>query len=275
MVIAVVAMVSIIGGIALIFDAGNAYAHQRQAQNGADAIANAGTTVIAQKLGGASRTDADVASAVATMAAANGITSHVAYYTNRAGNLLSPGGAVVGSTSAAARVGDGVMPTDASGVRAGGSQTFGTGFARVLGMDQMTASADATAIAGPLAGGMFLPVVFPVNIVDCEVNGDLGTGEDNWTLSLPGKPPIGQEYIVPLCKTGEGSFMVLDLDGESNNCDEEVYNPPAVQFADFPVDVASDNGNNCAKPLADEVNKLSGKVVLIPICDGDCVTAEG
>ena len=100
---------------------------------------------------------------------------------------------------------------------------------------------------GPLAGGQFLPVVFPVNIADCEVNGDLGVSEADWEMSQPGNPPIGQEYIVPLCKTGGGSFMILDLDGTPNNCDDEVTNPPAIQFATFPADVASDNGNNCAK----------------------------
>ena len=82
---------------------------------------------------------------------------------------------------------------------------------------------------------MFLPVVFPVNIADCETNGDLGTGEADWQMSQPGRtPPIGQEYIVPLCKTGGGSFMILDLDGTPNNCDDEVTNPPAIQFADVP-----------------------------------------
>ncbi len=52
-------------------------------------------------------------------------------------------------------------------------------------------------------------------------------------------------------------------------------NPPAIQFVEFPVHVPSDNGNNCAKELVDEVNALSGKVVLIPICDGECVTSGG
>ena len=139
----------------------------------------------------------------------------------------------------------------------------------MIGINQFTASADATAIAGPLAGGQFLPVVFPVNIADCEVNGDLGTSEADWEMSQPGNPPIGQEYIVPLCKTGGGSFMILDLDGTPNNCDDEVTNPPAIQFATFPATVESDNGNNCAKQMVDEVNALSGQVVLIPICDGD------
>ena len=108
LVVAVVAMVSMIGGVALILDGGNAYAHQRGVQNGADAVANAGATVVAQMLGGATKTDADVANAVNAIANGNELDSVTAYYTNRAGQLLNPGSAVVTNTSAAARVGDGI-----------------------------------------------------------------------------------------------------------------------------------------------------------------------
>jgi len=277
-VITAMAMVALIGGVSLVVEAGNAYAHQRDAQNGADAIANAGATVLAQRLGGATRTDADVASAMASLAVKNRLVGESGWYTDVTGQLLTPLGGAAANTKNAARVGDGLIPPGAQGVQAGGSQAFDTTFARVLGISQFTASADATAVTGALTGGIFLPVVFPVNIVDCAVNGDLGVGEANWTLSDPnpaGGHPIGQEYIVPLCKTGGGSFMILDLDGTPNNCADEVTNPPAIQFNAFPVDVASDNGNNCAKQMVDEVNKLSGKVVLVPICDGACVTNGG
>ena len=64
---------------------------------------------------------------------------------------------------------------------------------------------------------------------------------------------------MPLCKTGGGSFMILDLDGTPNNCDDEVTNPPAIQFATFPADVQSDNGNNCANQMVDEVNALRAR----------------
>ena len=65
-------MVAIIGGVSLVIEAGNAYAHQRVAQNGVDSIANAGATVLAERLGGAARTDTDVARAMHAMADANG-----------------------------------------------------------------------------------------------------------------------------------------------------------------------------------------------------------
>ena len=51
-VIAALAMVSLIGGVALVLEAGNAYANQREAQNGADAVANAGASVLSERLAG-------------------------------------------------------------------------------------------------------------------------------------------------------------------------------------------------------------------------------
>ena len=278
--ITALAMIALIGGVALILEGGNAYAHQREAQNGSDAVANAGATVLAQFIGGTSKTDADVSASMNNVSNLNYLNDYDGYYTSVTGQWLTPGGATTASQGAAARVGDGSIPAGAQGVQAIGTQTFTTTFGRVIGLPQFTATADAISVAGALTGGIFLPVVFPVNIVNCDVNGDLGTGETNWQISNPDgvdadTNPDGQEYIVPLCKTGGGSFMILDLDGTMNNCADEVANPPAIQFADFPVTVQSDNGNNCAKQMVDEVNKKSGQVVLIPVCDGDCVTSGG
>lgn len=283
-VIAALAMVTMVGGVALILEGGNAYAHQRSTQNAADAVANGGATVLAERLGGAVRTDGDVLAAMNRVSTANFLSSYTGLYTDVTGKMLTPGSVITTDTTAAAAVGGHVIPAGAQGVRALGSQVFGATFGRVIGFNQFTASADAISVAGALTGGGFLPVVFPVNIVDCDVSGDLGVGEANWTISNPDGPdldsnPEGQEYIVPLCKTGGGSFMLLDLDaqlgGPMNNCDDEVTNPPAIQFPDFPVTVQSDNGNNCAKEMVDAVNAKSGQVVLIPVCDGDCTTTGG
>jgi Flp pilus assembly protein TadG len=281
LVVAALALVAMIGGVSLVIEGGNAYAHQRVAQNAADAVANAGASVLAQRLGGGTQGDADVVAATAVVAAANALDSYNGYYTDVEARLLDATGVVVGSTAAAAPVGGTVIPPGAQGVQITGHQTFPTTFARVLGMDSFRASADATAVTGALTGGVFLPVIFPVNIVDCATNGDLGIGEANWEISEPGEPPVGQEYIVPLCKTGGGSFMILDLDalqpdgGTPNNCDDEVLNPPNIQFLSFPAEVPTDNGNNCAKKMVDAVNSLKGEVVLIPICDGACTTGNG
>ena len=275
------ALVAIVAMVALIVEGGNAFAQQRITQNGADAAANAGAVVLAQTLGSpGTMSDADVDAAVDSVAGQNNLVSWTGYYTNVAGAYVAPGGGVVGNKASAAVVGGGAIPPGAQGVRVGGTRDFGTSFARVIGITSMSASADATAVAGRLTGGAFLPVIFPINIVDCEVNGSLGTGEANWLLSRPDGPdagpePDGQEYIVPLCKTGGGSFQILDLD-ESLRCDDEIASKINVNWPTLPVDVPSDNGNNCAKPIAEYVNaNFKGKVVFIPICEVDCVTTGG
>jgi hypothetical protein len=278
LVVAALAMVAIVAGAALVLEGGNAAAQQRVAQNGADAAANAGAGVLAEQLAGNFRTDAQVRNKVVTIAAANELGSPTGFYTDIAGDLLTPAGVVTNNAANAAVVGGGAIPPGAQGVRIGGTRSFATTLGQVLGVQSMNASADATAVAGRLTGGRFLPIVFPVNIVDCEDNGDLGTGEAGWTLSQPGEPPIGQEFIVPLCKTGDSSnnFMVLDYDGNPNNCAEEALSDNIIRWDNFPVYVESDGGNNCAKPLADVINdNFAGQVVLIPICDAVCSSGVG
>jgi hypothetical protein len=280
-VIAALGMIAIVGGVSLVLEAGNAYAHQRVAQNAADAVANGGATVIAERLGGTARSDADVLAAMDSLATANDLGVYQAYYTDVHGALLDTAGVVVDSEGAAERVGpaDGssVIPPHTQGVQVDGSQDFGTTFARVIGISEFTASADATAVAGALTGGYFLPVVFPVSLSDCDGSGDTVIVDDPWRMGNPGaEHPSGQEWIVPLCKSGGGSFMILDLDPDKN-CYEEVINPSSIQFAAFPVDVATDTGNDCAKKVeqAIEDEGLQGKVVLIPICDDECSTESG
>jgi hypothetical protein len=280
-VIAALSLVAIVGGVSLVIEGGNAYAQQRVVQNAADAVANGGATVLAERLGGAIRSDADVHAKMATLANANRLDDFTAYYTTVDGALLNAAGNPVGAVGAAARVGGGVIPPTSQGVRIAGNREFPTTFARVLGFNEFTAGADATAVTGALTGGLFMPVVFPVSMQDCDGTGTLVSNLDApWRLSNPGATkgdhPIGQEFLVPLCKTGSGSFMVLDLDPDKD-CFDEVFDPDPVQFNNFPVDVATDTGNDCAKKVQDGVNAsdLQGQVVLIPICDAECSTSGG
>lgn len=279
-VIVALGMVAMIAGAALVLEGGNAYAQQRVAQNGSDAGANAGAVALARRLSGVAMTDTLVLDAITTVTAQNQIDSLTARYTNVAGRYLNAAGTVVADRADAAVVGAGAIPANAQGVEVDGTRTFGTVLGRVVGINGFDATATATAVTGRLVGGAFLPLVLPVSIVDCETNGSLGSvPESSWVVSSPGTPPVGQEYIVPLCKTGGGSFQVLDLDPDLR-CDEEMANPPTVSWNTLPVTVPSDNGNNCAKPIADYVNEhLQGKTVLVPICDntvGDpCGTSGG
>jgi len=113
LVLAVLGMIALIGGVALVLEAGNTYAQQRGVQNGADAAANAGATVLAQRLGGATKTDADVLAAVNSVGTSNNVSTNAApYYTDVSGNPLNSAGTIV-PASAAAPVGGGTIPPSA------------------------------------------------------------------------------------------------------------------------------------------------------------------
>jgi Flp pilus assembly protein TadG len=286
LVVGVFVMLGLIAMAALVLEGGNAFAQQRATQNGADAAANAGAVVLAQRLGGAPKTDADVAAAVNSIATANGITSQTAHYTDVEGRVLDSSGALASvSGNPPAAVGGNTIPPNAQGVAVGATKSFGTYLAGALGMTSFDASAEATARTGRLVGGPFLPVIFPVSMSDCDQSGTTTPWtQDMWDTSDPpttvGGFPVGTEYIVPLCKTngqggGGGSFQILDLDPDMN-CLEETQDPPFIEWFTFPVDVPVDVGNNCAGPIADEVNaNLRLTPVRIPFCDDECVPSGG
>lgn len=289
-VVAALAMVAIVSLVALVLEGGNAYAHQRQTQNAADAAADAGAAVIARRFGDPSLNDGNVDTAVQSSIGVNlaaGSTA-IAYYTNAKGQFMNVTGTAPVAKASAAVVGSGAIPPGAQGVAVNASQPFGAFIGRAIGFTTFTSSAEATAVAGALVGGVFLPVVFPINISDCENNGSLGSLEINggWKLSQPpttvGGNPVGTEYIVPLCKTGGGSFQILDFD-PSLKCDEEI-DQGLTTTLDIPGYVDSDNGNDCAKKILDAVNSKRGTIVNVPICDngpdasnpvGNCDTAGG
>ncbi len=284
-VVAALAMVAIIAGVALVLEGGNAYANQRIAQNSADAVAHAGATVLAQRLGGTAKDDEDVAAWMQDIADDNGLSSSTAYYTNVLGQYIAATGLVAASPGEwveVGTVGPGLPPPPkAQGVRVTGVRSFGTTFGRAIGLNTLDASADATAVMGRLTGGTFLPMVLPVSPTDCLPNGMMQPFDDPnqtsmWFMSNPGSThPSGTEYVVPLCKSG-GSFMFLDLD-PNLDCEAEVLTPPAIQFDAFPVDVNTDTGADCQKKVGDAITAagLEGSVVLIPVCDNQCVTGSG
>src|SRR5438093_3781369 len=75
-----IAMAAVLAGTAMVIDGGNAMAQQRGTQNATDAAALAGSTVIAQKMGGATRTDSNVVSAMSTAFSADASTMTTSYY---------------------------------------------------------------------------------------------------------------------------------------------------------------------------------------------------
>jgi hypothetical protein len=256
-----IALVAIVAMVALVLEGGNAFAQQRVAQNGSDAAANAGAVVLAERLGGATRTDADVANAVNTVAATNEIPNPVATYTDINGADLGT------------QVGAGTIPANAAGVRVAGTRTFGTFFARVLGMNQFNASAEAIAVTGILdgicpadAGCGLLPVTFPVLISTCDGQSDLVPGEGPWALVSIDNRTNANMATVPLCTTAPGSVGWLDL-GDGNLA-EQIEDPSHGSF-DVPTWLQTQPGN--VSSVEDEINdNYAGKVVLIPMFDGTC-----
>src|SRR6185503_2997250 len=71
--------------VATIVDGGNVLAQQRVTQNGADATAEAGAVLLAERLAGATEPsggwDLNIAGRLAQTAAANNVTVEAAYYT--------------------------------------------------------------------------------------------------------------------------------------------------------------------------------------------------
>lgn len=281
-------LVAMIAMVALVIEGGNLFAQQRIAQNGSDAAANAGALVIAEGMAGAVRDGSHVNAAIQQAIAENGLQTADAEYTDDFGTPI--GQPVVDS---------GAIPAGARGVRVGGNRAVEPTFARVIGFNQLTASADATAVAGALSatcvadedGCTLLPITFPVKVFQCDGSGTLVEGgawigapppeagsEGYWKLvpaeDLPGGTfPDGNPdtmAILPLCKgSGEstGAFGWLDLTPDIPNLAGEIEGP-----LDFSVPVPdwfqAQTGN--PNSVEDEIEAYLHQPVLIPLHNGAC-----
>jgi hypothetical protein len=145
----------IVMGVGLVVDGGNALVQRRGAQNASDFAALGGARVIAEWIDGdtVNGTDNNVRIAINNAVAANSGQA-VTYgapkgprYIDKNGNLL-------------AYVGTGVIPTGAVGVKVSSERSWRPYFLGIIGMNQWTATADATAkggysLAGPPPGSLF------------------------------------------------------------------------------------------------------------------------
>ena len=296
-VLAAGAMVAIVVIVGLVIDGGALFAQQRLAQNGADAASTAGTLVIAENLGSATdiRTDQDVYVAVNAIAAKNGLAGLTAVYTDDVGQPIG-----VNVTDVAQPI-----PAAAQGVRAGGSRNVNTTFSRVIGFDQLTATAEATVVAGKASGECvldeedacaLLPVSFPLQVSQCDPSGTLipeywvGTpppGADPtdlyWPIvgaeSLPGGTYVNGDTsklaILPLCKDaggGSGAFGWLDLDPNIPNLPGEIEGPITVSV-DIPDWFQTQSGT--PNSVEDELSAYIHQPVLIPLYNGACRVDPG
>jgi hypothetical protein len=252
--------------VAFVVDGGNAYAQQRISQNASDASAEAGATVLADNLGGASNTDQDVEDAVEAAALANGITIFSAEYTDIVGNSI---GVAVGS------LGAGAPPSGASGVEVIGDRQFDTFIVRIAGLDQFTARTNATAITGYRSGVcaaqngcVLLPVTIPINILTCD-------GQNNPQVQLPPAHwGTNIVYRIPLCKNGPGNVGWLDWTppgGGTSELVDAIIPPPYNPSIDLPSwQFVTETGNVNSAGVQSALRTYDGQPVYVPIFDSTC-----
>lgn len=300
LVIMVVAMIAALAMVALIVDGGNAWAQQRITQNGTDAAANAGATVLARRLAGeaavASGPAADAAAktAVDAIVSANGIDLTGAYYTDICGVMLRPDGTRANSVGEAALVGAGDLPTDigqtpdcpsgqtgpVAGVRALGNKPFSTFIAPLIGLTDMTAGADATAVTGYLQGlcependeaCVVLPVTFPTTVVTCDGSGEAESTDIPWTKFV--------RTVVPLCKDSPGSVGWLDWDspdGGASELADAIVPPPYNDPIDLPSwQYVTATGDISSSQVQTAMDTWDGQIVFIPMFDLTCNPGPG
>jgi len=287
LVIVAAGMVVLVALVGLVIDGGFAWGRQRDTQNAADAASLAGATVLAERLAGAlpARTDADVNTAVNLAFTNNDVIRDGAFYTDISGNMLNGGGAVTTNESSAAQVGGGSIPANAAGVLARGRQTFDTFLMRIIGFNESTTTAPATAVAGYLnevcaaeSGCDVIPITLPVTILQCDNTGNNPVAFDPPTFWQVTDDPIS----IPLCGNGPGNVGWIDwypgeagCDGEPSEglpeveCEILTPNNPPISLPSWQK--VAQTGNPNAGYIEDALNdRYAGAIVRIPQFDGTC-----
>ena len=258
LIIVAAGLLALIAMVGLVIDGGYAWGRQRMTANGADAVAKAGTVVVLEWLDTKPKTMGDVGCAVDLAEAENGVIVERAEFTDHTGELINvvvpdcvPGGG-------------GAIPPTAQGVRVVASQTFETFLMSIVGIRQLTATANATAVVGPITGsGVGLPVTFPQTMELCDDSGDThtirdwdepnydgsGANDGTWTpfeiLPLGATLDASNEAIIPLCTTAPGSVGWLDY-GCGNLADQ--IEDPCDIFVSIPGWLETHTGNiNCCE----------------------------
>jgi hypothetical protein len=265
LVIVALGLVTIVAMVGLVIDGGRAWTYQRDTQNGADAVAKAGTVVVQHYLAGADTptpNDFDVACAAEAAAAANGVVIEAAEYVDAFGNPLLPNPAPVGACTTDLGTG---IPAGAQGIRAQTSETFEPLLMKVIGVNQLTAEADAIAVVAEqinIAGGA-LPVTFPEQGTICDstdldftirLDDQVAPWEPYEILRSEAAANASNLAIVPLCDVAPGSVGWLDW-GCGQNLSSSITNPCEI-FIPIPAWEQTQTGN--VNSLEDELNAYAG-----------------
>ena len=273
LVIVAVGMLAIVAMVGLVIDGGYAWVRQRDTQNGADAVAKAGTVVVQHYLAQVDTptpNDFDVACKVAQTATSNGVVLVAAEYTDFQGQPLLPSPVPVGDCTVDLGVG---IPAGAQGVKATTSETFDTFLMQVMGFDQLTTTADATAVVGipqAVPGGA-LPVTFPITSATCDSLDTPFTIRDNdgdatweyFEIVDEDDANLTNLAIIPLCDSSPGSVGWLDWQCGQNL--EQSVSDPCDVFIPIPAWIHAQTGN--VNSLQDELNAYTGTTVGVAEAD--------
>lgn len=266
LVLLALSMTVVLVATAMVIDGGNAMTQQRGTQNATDAAALAGALTIAEDMGGESKVDSDVRSAMLGAFSNNNATMGTSYYVDYQQNIVGTVGR------------GGSIPSDAGGVQVAGTRTFDTFLAGAIGLSSMTSGAGATAIAGALRsicsaadGCGVMPVTFSIPITTCDgSNRPLRIGVDWPLVSMDvalADQNVGQyESIVPLCQNGPGGVGYLDM-GCGGNLEDEIQTPCNGPF-DIPTWLLGSTGN--VNSVQSAFNAYEGELLLIPMFDATC-----
>src|SRR2546423_6467810 len=133
--------------VGLVVDGGYALAQRRGSQNAADFAALAGARIVAERIGGdaTNGTDANVQAAIQSVATANG-GRPITFSAPDGPRYIASDGSLLGY------VGTGAIPAEAVGVHVVSDRVWRPFFLGIIGAVDWTASAEATAKGGFLAG---------------------------------------------------------------------------------------------------------------------------
>jgi len=305
-VVMVVAIVAALAMVGTIVDGGNVLAQQRVTQNGADATAEAGAVMLAERLAGASAPsggwDVNISARLQQTAAANNITIDAAYYTDICGIPLQLDGSGAINVDRTENLGVALHVGNGTNALPGGTATapdcpnrlvgpvagvlviarkdVGTYVAGAIGIRSFRVNTRATAVAGYLQGycdateGHYcalIPLAMPVNEISCDgQHRPVDTGED-WKFNIV--------YRVPLCSTSSGNVGWLDWSPKAGGAGEVVCSiltpdNPAIDLPSWQYVAAAGNPNGgggpCNMNIEEAIRSWEGTTVLVPQFDLTC-----
>jgi putative Flp pilus-assembly TadE/G-like protein len=277
--------------LALIIDGGNVLSQQRQTQTGADATAEAGAILFAQKKAcddanpagcpPAGGWDAAIAAKLTQSAIANGITIKAAYYTDICGIPLKADGTKavdaqnredlanalrVGNPTHSLPGGTATTPDcpsltvgPVSGVLVLGEKNVSAYVARAINISTFKVDTRATAVAGYLQGTCDASQGNACSLLPVTIPVNSISCNGNQTPTDSGLPWTWNVVLkVPLCSTADGNVGWLDWTPKGGGsselvCSIETPNNPTIDLPSWQFVTQSGNVNGGGGSCHDSV----------------------